>query len=276
MSKSDFSIGNVLGLGIAVFLFWVFAFNIWFSNTILNQENFVDTTAQVLTSEPTRNALASEVVVVTQEKFPIIGTAAAPLIEKVVVGVLDTDLFSNIFRKLSEEMYYQLTTASPRALELNVGQATSLIKPFIDDQNAELFDSIPAKITLIKANEIPSLYNFSQALAIAGPLSLIIGLVLVGLYWTRISNKRHYFVIVGLLSAMSGFLVFSLIPVIGNYLTSSVSSTNGIFILTELYNAFTVELVNFSLAVLILGLFIAFIARFIKKSVFKLPESSKN
>lgn len=274
MNKSDFSIGKILGISFAVLFFWIFVFNIWFSNTIFNRDNFVNTTTQVLTSESSRNAISAEVVELTQESFPIIGTAAAPLIEKVVGGVLATDLFTNIFTKLSEEIYYQLTTESPKPLELAIGQVLNLIKPFLDDQNSELFDQIPSKVTIIGANEIPSLYNFSQVLAILGPLSLIAGLAIVGLLWMRILDKRHYFIIIGLAVATSGFLVFSLIPILGNFITSGISSANGIFIINELYNAFTKNLVDFSLLVLILGLLTAFVAKFVKRDLFKLPDRS--
>jgi len=245
---------------------------IWFSNNILNREVFVSTTTQVLTSETSRNAISNEVVTLTQDSFPIIGTAAAPIIEKVVVGVLDTELFTNIFTKLSEEIYFQLTSPTPRPLEIKIGEILSFIQPFIEDQNPELFENIPTKITLIGPNEIPSLNSFATSLAILGPLSLIGGLVIVGGLWMRITEKRHYFISIGLVIAASGFLVASLIPVVGNILTAKLSSPNGVIIMTELYKTFTATLVDVSLAVMILGLVVAFFAKFIKRDIFKLPQ----
>lgn len=272
MKNTGFSIGSIIGLSLAVILFWIFAFNIWFSNTILNQENFVNTTTQVITTEESRNAIASEVVEITQENFPIIGSVTAPLIQKVVVGILDTELFTTIFEKLSEEIYFQLTNPNPKPLEINIGGAISLIEPFLDDQDTELFANIPNKITLIGENEIPNISQFANTLAIIGPISLIAGLILIGLIWRMITNKRNYFIAVGLISAASGFLVFSLIPVIGNYIASGVTSANGLYIINELYAAFTQKLVDLSLAVLVIGLFTALIAKYVKRSALRLPQ----
>lgn len=274
MKREDFSLANVLGLIFAVLLFWVFAFNIWFSNTILNQENFVNTTTSVLTSEASRNAIASDVVEVTQDNFPIIGTVTAPIIEKVVVGLLDTDLFSKIFTNLSEEVYFQLTTSNPKALEINIGGIIALIQPFLQEQDQELISNIPQKITLIGENEIPNISSFANTLALVGPVSLIVALLITGLVWRAFSNKRNYFIVLGLVGAASGFLVYSIIPVVGNYMMSGISSSNGIYIATSLYNAFTTDLVDFSLAILLAGLFTAFVAKFVKRSAFKLPDFS--
>lgn len=276
MKNTGFSIGSIIGLSLAVILFWIFAFNIWFSNTILNQENFVNTTTQVITTEESRNAIASEVVEITQENFPIIGSVTAPLIQKVVVGILDTELFTTIFEKLSEEIYFQLTNPNPKPLEINIGGAISLIEPFLDDQDTELFANIPDKITLIGENEIPNISQFANTLAIIGPISLIAGLILIGLIWRMITNKRNYFIAVGLISAASGFLVFSLIPVIGNYIASGVTSANGLYIINELYAAFTQKLVDLSLAVLVIGLFTALIAKYVKRSALRLPQKPSN
>lgn len=271
MNNKSISLGSIIGLIVAVIFFWVFAINIWFSNTILDRENFVNTTTQVLTTEASRNAIAEEVVTIVQKNAPIIGTITSPIITKIVVGVLDTNLFLTIYTKLSEEIYFQLTTPNPSALEIELGEVASFIGPLILDQNPEFLNNFPNKITIIGKNEIPSLYKFSNYLSILGPILFISGLAIVGLIWRRSIDKRNYFISLGLITATSGFLVFALIPVVGNLITSGLSSPNSIFIITSLYSTFTKTLVDFSVAVLVIGLFSAFAAKFVRRSVFRLP-----
>ena len=69
MNKSGFNLPSIVGLTLGILFFWIFAFNIWFSNNILDRENFVNTTTQVLTTEASRNAIANEVV--EQSKFEL-------------------------------------------------------------------------------------------------------------------------------------------------------------------------------------------------------------
>lgn len=272
MNKFGINLSSALAIVLAVLFFWVFIFNIWFKNNILNRENFVNTTVSVLSTEETRNAIADEVVGVVQQKAPVIGQITAPILTKVIVGVLDTDLFNNVFNKLAEEIYYQMTTSNPRPLEIKTGGIAVLISPLLADQNPNFLKNFPDKIVIIKQGSIPSLYQFSNILSILGPVLLIAGLILAGFSWIKTVNKRSFFVVFGLTLAATGFIIYSMIPVVGNYITSSLSSPNAILILTNIYDAFTYKIVDFSLYVLVIGLVLAICAKFLRKSLFKLPK----
>jgi uncharacterized membrane protein len=132
--------------------------------------------------------------------------------------------------------------------------------------------NVPDRIVIIKKNQIPSLYKFGTYLTIGGPILLIVSLIILGVIWRKMIDKREYIVILSLTAAASGLLVYFIIPAIGNYLVAQTDSSDIALIINNLYVAFTGSISQFSLYVLFGGLIIALIAKFVKRELFRLPE----
>ena len=274
MEKSNFSLSSIFGIIASVVFIWVFMFSIWYSNNILNQEKFVNTTTQVLQSEQIRNAISSQIVDEVQQKRPIVGTIAAPLLTKIIAGVMDSNLYANFNTKIAQEIQIQLTSANPKEVYVNVKPTKDLLGPFINELDPEILSNVPDRIVIIKKNQIPSLYKFGTFVTVGGPILLIIGLVILGFIWRRISEKRDYIVVLSLTAGASGLLVYFIVPAIGNYLVAQTDSSNLALIINNIYVAFTAPISQFSLYVLAGGVFVALVAKIAGRELFRLPERS--
>lgn len=272
MSKSEFSLASILGIIVSVVFIWVFLFSVWYSNNILNQDKFVETTNTVLQSESTRSAISSEVISIIKARRPIIGTISEPLLSNLLTSVMSSELYSNVTVRMSRQLQLQLTSANPRELQVELSPAKALLNPIFERTDSDLLERIPDNIVVLRKNQIPSLYKFGTYLTVSGPILLVIGLIMLGIIWRRISNKREYIVILSLTFAASGLLIYFLVPAIGNYIVAQTDSVNIATILNEIYSAFTAPISQFASYVLMGGVVIALIAKFVRRELFKLPE----
>lgn len=272
MNKIEFNLSKIVGIIISVIFVWVFLLSVWYSNNILNQEKFVSTTTQILQSETTRNALSNEVIAVIKTKNPIIGTISEPLLVNLLSSVMDSELYTNVTTRMAKQLQLQLTSANPKELQVDLSPAKAVLNPLFKRADSDLLNRIPDNIVVIRKNQIPSLYTFGTYLTILGPILLIAGLVILGLIWKKISDKRNYIVVLSLTFAASGLLVYFLVPAVGNYIVAQTDSTNIASIINEIYIAFTSPISQFSSYVLFGGIVVALMAKFVKKDLFKLPE----
>ena len=265
---------KVLGLVVSVVFIWTFLFSIWYSNNILNQQNFVTTTTQVLNSEKVRTAISNEIVETIKIKRPIIGSLTAPILTKVIAGVMDSDLYASVNTKVAQQLHLQLTSANPRELGLELKPMKNFLSPFLEKADSDLLKSIPDNIVVIRKNQIPSLYQFGTALTMLGPILLIVAIIMLALIWRKIEDKRNYITVLSLCFAASGLLIYFLIPTLGNYLSAQADSINTATIINEVYVAFTAPIAQFAMNVLMGGLVVAVIAKFLKRELFKLPQKA--
>lgn len=276
MDKVEFNLSKVFGIIISVLFVWIFVFSVWYSNNILNQEKFVTTTSQILQSESTRNAISNEVVTVIKVRNPIIGTISEPLLINLLTSVMDSELYTNVTTRMAKQLQLQLTSANPRELQVDLSPAKMVLNPLFKRADSDLLNRIPDNIVVIRKNQIPSLYKFGTFLTISGPILLIVALVILGLIWKKILNKRNYIVVLSLTFAASGLLVYFLVPAVGNYIVAQTDSSNIALIINNIYAAFTSPISQFSTYVLVGGIIVALIARFLRKDLFKLPEKKSN
>ncbi len=278
MNNKELNFAKILGLFVSVVFIWVFLFSSWYSNNILNQEKFVSTTTQVLESENVRNSISNEIVDTVKARRPIIGSFTAPLLTKIIAGIMDSNLYANVNTRLAQELHLQLTSANPRELTVELKPTKELLTPLFERTDSELLNSIPDKMVVIRRGEIPSLYKFGTTLTMLGPILLITALVMFGFLWVKIADKRNYIVIVSLSFAATALLIYFMIPTIGNIATAQASSANISMIINEVYVAFTYMIANFAFKVLVASVLIAIAARFLRRELFQIPQrnSSKN
>ncbi len=275
MNKPEITLSRLLGFILSVAFIWIFFFSVWYSTNIQNQENFVTTATQVLSSESVRDSVSMELVERIKEKHPIIGTVTAPLLSKVISGVLASDLFSKVYVNAATELHTQLTTKDPKPLTLEIKPTKQVISLLTQKQNPELLDKLPDNLILLERNKIPSLYKVGTLINVAGPVLLIAALITLFYLWRGISKKRTFIVVLSLVFAASGFIVYTLVPAIGGYLQASANSANVANIIYQVYAAFTHRISEVALNVLFFGLLVAFLAKFLKRGVLQLPKSTK-
>jgi len=276
MNNKELNFSKILGLFVSVVFIWVFLFSSWYSNNILNQEKFVSTTTQVLESENVRNSISNEIVDTIKSRRPIIGSFTAPILTKVIAGIMDSNLYANINTRLAQELHLQLTSANPRELTVELKPTKDLLTPLLERTDSELLSSIPDKIVVIRRGEIPSLYKFGTTLTMLGPILLITSLIIFGFLWVKIADKRSYLVIVCLSFAATALLIYFMIPTIGNIATAQASSANIAIIINEVYVAFTQAIADFAFKVVVVSVLIAILAKFMRRELFQIPQRNSS
>jgi hypothetical protein len=276
MNKSSIAVSSTLGIIVSVVFIWIFAFSIWYSNNILNEEKFVSNTTKVLQSESVRNNISTEIIDTIKLKRPIIGSIGEPLLTKVVAGVLGSNLFAKVNTKIAQEIHLQLTTSNPRALTVDLKTTKDFLGPFVEIADPELLSNIPDQIVIVKRNQIPSLYKFGTYLTVLAPILLIIAVIILGLVWRNVTDKRSYIGILSLSFAASGLLVFFLVPALGNYFAAQADNVNTASIISQIYLVFTNPISQFAKILLAFGVLVALSARFLKKEIFRLPKNSSS
>ncbi len=274
MDKDQLNLSKILGLFMSVVFVWIFLFSVWYSNNILNQEKFVATTNQVLQSESTRSAISNEIISVIKQRRPIVGTVSEPLLTNLLTSVLNSDFYSNVTTRVAQQLQLQLTSANPRELGIDLRPTKTLLSPILERTDSDVLERIPDNILVLRRNQIPSLYQFGTIITVLGPVLLIAGLILLALIWRKIQDKRNYITLLSLCFAASGLLIYFLIPALGNYLTAQSNSVNISTIINEVYTAFTAPISSFAFNVMIVGVVIALVARFVRREIFKLPQKN--
>lgn len=269
------SLLSLFGIIISVLFIWIFIFSIWYSNNIVNKQNFVNKTTQVLQSEIVRTAISNEIIDIVKAKRPLIGTVSAPILSNIITGVLDTDLSANLFKRMAGELHLQLTTKNPRPLIIDVAQTKEFIAPLLANRDTTLLEDFPNQIVIIQKNQIPSLYLFGTYLGILGPVLLIVALIILGISVYKTKNRRGFFAKLFLTVSAFGALVYFLIPTLGNYLIANFQSINLSVIVNEVYQSFTSPLIKVSLGSIVVGLVGAGLSLFIKKENIKIKRKKR-
>lgn len=268
---SQITLSRILVFFISVIFIWIFFISVWYSRNILDSNTFVSKTTQILQSEQVRNSISNEVLERAAQRRPILGRVTQPILSKVVSGVLASDLFSNAYERIARELHLQLTSKDPRQISVNVSPAKNFVVLLTRDEDPQLVTNIPDEIILIRKNQIPSLYKFGTTLSILGPVLLIIGLILLVDLWRKFENKRTYIVILGLVFAASGFIVYGLVPAIGNYIAAHSDSANVANIIRQVYFEFTYSVSRWATYVFFAGIISAVSAQFLKPGIFRIP-----
>lgn len=272
MNNKELNLSKILAIFTSVVFVWVFLFSSWYSNNILNQEKFVATTTQVLQSEEVRNALSNQIIDTVKSNRPIIGSLTAPILTKVIAGIMDSNLYANVNTKLAQELHLQLTSANPRELTIELKPTKDLLAPLFEKTDSDLLKSIPDNLIVIRKSQIPSLYQFGTILTILGPILLISALIILGYLWVKVVDKRNFIVILSLCFSATALVIYFLVPTIGNIAIAQADSANIATIISEVYYAFTSSIITFASQVLIVSLIIALAAKFLKRELFHLPQ----
>lgn len=276
MNNKELNLSKVLGIFISVVFIWVFLFSVWYSNNILNQEKFVATTTQVLQTENVRDAISNQIVDTVRSQRPIVGSFTAPLLTKIISGVMDSNLYANVNTRLAQELHLQLTSANPRELTIELKPTKDFLTPLLERTDSNILSGIPDRMVVIRQNQIPSLYKLGTTLTMLGPILLIASLLIMGYLWIKVADKRNYLVILSLSFAATALLIYFMIPTIGNFAMAQADSANIAIIINEVYVAFTSSISNFAFQVLVVSLMVAFVTKFFRRELFKLPQRNSS
>lgn len=218
---------------------------LWINRTIFNTDTFTDIAVTSITSESSRQAIASEVVDRALGDRPIIREIAGPTATRLVSSLLGTDQFDSVLHFAVGKLQVYLTSNERESIVLNLASvkniATSLIS--VAGQNTGDVEAkvgaVPDQIVLVDASNIPSFYKYGLVFLWLGPLTAIGALVLLAYPYIR--DRSKYYIIAaaqGLVVAAMGLLCLLVGPLFKPPVLANIPSANSRTVVSNLYDAF--------------------------------------
>lgn len=146
----------------------------WVNHSLFNQQHFSSTVTEVITSEPSRQALAESVVDGIFADRPVADRLLGERATSLVSSVLGTDLAENAISGVASRLYAYLTTPDRQdvAVELtSIKAPLSGIISFVENRGTNVnFDTelIPDRIVLLEATALPDLSTMVRQFLLYG------------------------------------------------------------------------------------------------------------
>lgn len=218
---------------------------IWVNNQIFDTENFSNTATQSLTSEESRNAIATGLTDRALEGRPILRNVVGDVPINIVGGLLGTTQAEKGIDKVVSRFHVMVTSEERESISLELTGIKSVLNQLYDTvtnlgREPKIDPAkIPDEIVLVEAGKLPNFYKASVALLWLAPLAFI-GAFLA-LAYPYFKNPKEYKVtlaIQGAIVAFAGLMALSAGPLFKPPLLSNVQTGTGRIVVENLYDAF--------------------------------------
>jgi len=273
--KSILSSGLIAATIIAGFLLVIANSALWVNRTLFNANTFSTIAEQSLLSESSRNALASEVVNTALADRPLVKNVVGETATKLVSGLLGTNQAEAGVKKVISRIHLAITNENPQNIEFDLTGIKSVIDKLITligkDDTATAVNKIPDKIVILDVSNIPKLYIYGTVFLWIAPIALIgAAIMLVRPHVIRRRLDAKILSFQGF--AVIGTSVMALLvgPLFRPPLLAQIPSSDLQIVVANVYNAFisnfnaqTMWLFDFGLALLSIAIFVFIYNRFI-------------
>lgn len=221
---------------------------VWVNRYIFDRQNFTQVAVTSLSSESSRNAIASEVADRALSEVPLLRQALGGTVEKVVSGILGTDQFKTVLTKSVNAMHVYFTTENRQTIGLDLTSTKQVINTVLgalqqvgqnESQAIEKVNSVPDQIVILSKDALPSFYKQSVALMWLGPIAAIVAAILLVIPYVK--NVRRYKSIVaiqGAAIALFGMIAMLVGPLFKPPVLANIETANARIVVENLYNAF--------------------------------------
>lgn len=194
----------------------------WLNHTIFNKQTFTSIVTPIITSESSRQAIASTVVDKAFEDKPVVNRLIGNNVTALVAGLLGTDLAQQMITSVVDKSYSYLTTEKPQPITIDlIAIKTPLekITEILENRGTDVAvnpSNIPDSITLFDPSDLPNVYGYSILLLWLGPVFWLSAFFLAALYLHlgRQRYPRRIYTLGGVILFVSflGLLVGPLLP----------------------------------------------------------------
>ncbi len=224
---------------------------IWVNQSIFNTQNFTSTAVTSLTSESSRQALASEVVDKALADKPLVKNVAGDTATKLVSGLLGTNQFNRVLTAAVGKLQVYVTSPEQKSVTLDLTGVKSTVERLVGvantagvsvAENGDRLSQVPDQVVLVDANNIPSFYGYGLAFMWLAPICLILALVLLAYPYFR--NRSKYYQVAlaqGSVILVAGLLALLVGPLFRPPVLASITSPNVRTIVGNLYDAFLAQ-----------------------------------
>lgn len=230
-------------ISFAVFLILVASTALWFTNTIGDQERFVELTVQVFSFPEVRDAVSNNIIDVVFAGQPLLKTVATDVVKPAVAGLLDSNQLKSLITEAANAFYELAIASAPQDVTLDITPLKAIIGVLTTITDSD-FDAqqIPNEIVLIEGDSIPDIHSIVFTMTWLGPLAGFIGLVIL-LIATYLSTDRFLQIQrIGIVLAFGTFIYLLLVPYVGNVLVAQTSGTYSKTVVGAIYQVFTADL----------------------------------
>lgn len=222
----------------------------WVETVMLDQEGFTALTADTLTTEESRAAIAQELVNQVEQRFREIPAAVREPLEAALAGLLNISLVRSAL-EIASDLLWQALFVNQGAVILDVTPLRGFIDQIISAVDAALGELIeitdlPTEITLLQQGQLPDLEPYRNLVLWITSLFFLTGAGLLTFVFIRYRRPRPQ---LAKLLSVSGWLIVGqgillvILPVLLRPLVAgSVTGPTGRAITEEAYDKLIAEL----------------------------------
>lgn len=229
---------------VALMLFTSTAY--WYLNYVANRSQFVSNVQTVFRQQDVRNALSSKIVDVGLARFPIIKNLVEDTVQPAIAGILGSPRLQPVIGEVAGSFYDNMMSKEPHDVAINIQplqRVIALLATLVNEGGeTPIADSIPTRIVILPASQIPSLYSTTVFLTTFAPIAGLASLIILGcaLYFTsrRLLALQHF----GMLLGIGGLFGYLLVPYLGSVQMSMIPDQYIKVIYANFYVIFTTDL----------------------------------
>jgi len=187
-------VGGVL-LALGAITFFLAQSTLWVSNNFFNENAFVGTVQDVLSTEESRQAISSTIVHSALENNPVAEQLIGKQVTALVSGFLGSDLAGQVFDRVAHRSYAYLTSPDRQDIVINLESIkdplTTLIGLVEKTGKDVKFDpaNIPDSITLVESDSLPDVSRYIQLMLFASGFLWFLTIASFGVYIYLYRNK---------------------------------------------------------------------------------------
>lgn len=247
--------------GVIAALFLVIANSgLWVNRYVFNETAFSEVAVGAITSESSRNAIATGVANNIYQGRPLVGRVLAEPTTDIVEGLLGSRQAERALTATATRLNIVLTSKEQENITLDltgVKSALTKLAGVTNDRSTERLDPdrIPENIVILDSSKLPNLYGYATAMLIISPLALIAAVVLLA--WPYIKKRADWERIIrvqGAILIAAGLLAELLGPIFRPITLSVATEPAQRTVLANLYDAFIVTFNMQTLGLIALGL----------------------
>ncbi len=255
-----FKRGVVIPAIIAGFLLVVANSAIWVNRNVFDTARFTSTAVGSLTSESSRQAIASEIVDKSLADYPRLKSVVDDKATNFISGLLGTEQVEKLLTELTTRAQVYVTSSHQESIVLDTQGLKDNVTKLIDITNREDktrvdVNKIPDQIVLVDADKVPSFYKYGVIVSWLGPLVLLAAIFCIAWPYFKPANSKigNLFAQGFIISLIAGFALL-VGPLFKPPLLANILSVNNRTVVGNIYDAFIATFNQQTWVIIILGL----------------------
>lgn len=218
---------------------------IWVNNQIFDTKNFTNTVKTSLTSEESRNAIATGLTDRALDGRPILRNVVGDVPVNIVGGLLGTNQAEKAVEKVTSKLHVLVTSEQRESVSYDITGIKSVLTQLYDTvtnlgrEPRINPNNIPDEIVLIEAGKLPNLYKASVAFLWLAPLAFVGAfLALAYPYFKNPKDYKAILAIQGAIVASTALLALSIGPLFKPPVLANIQTGTGRTVIENIYDAF--------------------------------------